>query len=91
MTHNKKPDESLLKFPCEFAIKVMGKSDSSIEKTVFAIIKEHCPTFSGPCNTRKSRNGNYIALTFMITAESKTQLDKIYLALNECKDVVMAL
>jgi len=31
---------------------------------------------------RPSRNGNYLGLTVTITAQSKTQLDNLYLALT---------
>lgn len=87
---NKSP-ETRLKFPCKFAIKVMGKAASNIENTAAAIVKEHCPDFSGKYDKRESRDGNYLALTFTIHAESKEQLDKIYIALSECQDVIMSL
>lgn len=84
-------EKSIMEFPCSFSIKVMGKSNTEIEETALAIIREHCSDFSEKYDKRKSRDGNYIALTFTITAESKAQLDNIYRALSECKEVIMTL
>jgi putative lipoic acid-binding regulatory protein len=46
---------------------------------------------SGQVSCKTSKGGKYLAITVTIHAESKAQLDAIYLDLTQCPDVVMAL
>ena len=41
--------------------------------------------------TRTSADGNFLALTYMVHATSREQLDAIYRELTACKSVLMAL
>ena len=41
--------------------------------------------------TRTSGDGNFLALTYMVRASSRKQLDDIYRELTACKSVLMAL
>ena len=40
---------------------------------------------------RTSGDGNFLALTYVVTAQSREQLDAIYRELTACKAVLMAL
>jgi putative lipoic acid-binding regulatory protein len=93
MTDNTQtPSESLLKFPCEFTIKVFGAPSTEFEPTILAIIKKHANTTINPIvKARPSENGKYVALSITITAESKEQMDHIYQDLTACPLVLMAL
>jgi hypothetical protein len=85
-------EESLLTFPCEFPIKVMGRSSETFETEVVGIVRKHAPDLSEDAVTsRASGKGNYIAVTVIVTATSKEQLDNIYLELNAHEDVMMTL
>lgn len=84
-------NDSILKFPCQFTLKVIGKTNSDFESEVIKILEDLCPDFDKNYQNRPSRDGNYLALTFCFEAQSKEQLDKVYLAITACKDVVMAL
>jgi putative lipoic acid-binding regulatory protein len=85
-------EESLLTFPCEFPIKVMGRSSETFETEVVGIVRKHTPDLSEDAVTsRASGKGNYIAVTVIVTATSKEQLDNIYLELNAHEDVMMTL
>jgi uncharacterized protein len=85
-------EESLLTFPCEFPIKVMGRSSETFETEVVGIVRKHAPDLSeGAVTRRGSGKGNYIAVTVIVTATSKEQLDNIYLELNAHEDVMMTL
>lgn len=85
-------EESLFEFPCEFPIKAMGKADCSLDMTVVEIVRRHAPDISeGKIHTRNSKQGNYIAVTVVVTATSREQLDAIYQDLVDCEDVIMAL
>jgi len=84
-------NEEVLKFPCDYPIKVMGKTDSDVEKNVLAIVKQHFPEFNSEIEKRLSRDDNYVALTITVHATSRQQLEEIYMALTQCKDVLMTL
>lgn len=76
-------DQSLLKFPCSFPIKVMGECADGFADSICEVVKSHAPDFDpAGIEMRPSRNGNYLGLTVTINAQSKTQLDNLYLALT---------
>ena len=85
-------EESLFEFPCEFPIKAMGKADCALDIIVVEIVRRHAPDISeGKIHTRDSKQGNYTAVTVIVTATSREQLDAIYQDLVDCEDVIMAL
>jgi uncharacterized protein len=82
----------LLEFPCEFPIKVMGREDSDIKALTRAIVEKHTgPLPDSSVRVRTSTDGNFLAVTFLITAASREQVDAIYRELTACKSVLMAL
>jgi putative lipoic acid-binding regulatory protein len=81
-----------LKFPTEFPIKVMGRHDSDLKALTREIVERHTgPLGDERVKTRTSGDGNFLALTYTITAQSRVQLDAIYRELTACKAVLMAL
>ena len=85
-------DESLLEFPCEFPIKIMGRAGADLDAIVFALIRPHVPDLSeGAIRSRLSSQGRYQSITVTITAQSRAQLDDIYRALTASEHVLMAL
>jgi putative lipoic acid-binding regulatory protein len=88
MSEHKTPDH----FPSEFPIKVMGRQNGDVRALSQAIIEKHAgPLSDAHIKTRTSADGNFLALTYIITAESREQLDDIYRELTACKSVLMAL
>lgn len=84
--------ESLLEFPCQFPIKVMGRNDEDFEFAVVQILRKHLPQLSeGAIRRRDSRQGNYASITIVIEANSREQLDAIYQDLTAAEQVLMAL
>jgi putative lipoic acid-binding regulatory protein len=85
-------DETLQEFPSDFPIKVMGRHDSNLRALTQAIIERHAgPVVDASVRTRTSADGNFLALTYMVRASSRKQLDDIYKELTACKSVLMAL
>ncbi|EXJ17230.1 YbeD family protein [Imhoffiella purpurea] len=85
-------EETLLEFPCRFPIKAMGKAESGLETAVIEIVSRHAPGFDdAQISTRPSRGGKWIAVTVVIEAHSKPQLDAIYQELTAHELVVWAL
>ena len=84
--------ETLQEFPSGFPIKVMGRHDSNLRALTQAIIERHAgPLADASVRTRTSADGNFLALTYMVRASSREQLDDIYRELTACKSVLMAL
>jgi uncharacterized protein len=84
--------ETLLEFPCEFAIKAMGRSNLEFDLLVIEIVRRHVPELHEQAvTTRPSKDANYLAVTVVIQATSKDQLDAIYQDLSDHPQVLMAL
>lgn len=85
-------NNELWQFPCDFPIKVMGKTTPEFEALVLSIIRKHAPDLTeGAIELRSSQNGNYLSITVTVRAQSKAQLDTIYQELTASKLVLMAL
>ncbi len=85
-------DTTLQVFPSEFPIKVMGRHDSDVRGLTQAIIERHAgPMPESSVRTRTSADGNFLAVTYIVNATSREQLDAIYRELTACKAVLMAL
>ena len=81
-----------LEFPTEFPIKVMGRRDSDLKALTREIIERHTgPRGEERVKVRTSGDGNFLALTYVVIAQSREQLDAIYRELTACKAVLMAL
>lgn len=84
--------DELFDFPCDFPIKIMGRCDCELEILVVEIVNKHVNTLSeNAVKTRPSGKGNFISVTVTIKAESREQLDNIYLELTARDEVLMAL
>ncbi len=83
---------TLLEFPCDFPIKIMGRSGEDFDTEVIALVRRHVPDLSeGAISLRASRGGNYLSVTVTVRATSQEQLDAIYRDITACDKVVMAL
>ncbi|HMD73944.1 MAG TPA: DUF493 domain-containing protein [Steroidobacteraceae bacterium] len=79
-------------FPTEFPIKVMGRRDSDLRTLTQTIVERHTgPLDESRVRTRTSTDGNFLAVTFLVLAQSQAQLDDIYRELTACAAVLMAL
>lgn len=84
--------QSLLEFPCEFPIKMMGRTQDGFANAMLEIILRHAPDFDASTMEMKpSRKGNYISLTCTVIATSQAQLDNIYQEISKHPMVLMAL
>ena len=67
-------------------------SDESFAQVVLAVVLKHAPDFDATTvEMRPSKNGNFISVTATINAQSKAQIDAIYLELTGNPLVLMAL
>lgn len=71
--------ETLLEFPCEFPLKIMGETKEGFAEAIVEIVQRHAPGFSAKdVEMRASSGGKYLSLTCTVTAFSKQQLDDLY-------------
>ena len=79
-------------FPCRFPIKAMGMADPGLDELVVQIVRHHAPHISeGAVTSRLSKGNKYLAVTVVIEASSRDQLDAIYRELTAHEKVIMAL
>ncbi len=84
--------ETLLEFPCEFPVKAMGPACDELEIAVIEIINRHVEDLAEDAlKLKPSKTGKYTAITITITANSKQQIDAIYIDLTACEYVSIAL
>ena len=77
------PEDSLIEYPSDFPIKVMGPTHIDFEVTIVDLVLEYDPTFHiGRLEVRPSAKGNYTGLTVTVRATSRPQLDDLYRALS---------
>jgi hypothetical protein len=73
------PEETLLEFPCDFPLKIMGATREGFAQAIVAVVLKHAPDFDAAgVEMRPSKAGNYLSLTCTIRATSKPQLDALY-------------
>ena len=83
---------SLLAFPCDFPIKIMGLTQAGFAQAVIAVVLRHAPDFDpATLEMRPSREGKYLSLTCVVNASSREQLDELYRELSGHPQVVMVL
>ena len=85
-------DESVMEFPCEFPIKMMGRDTPEFRQAMRAIVEQHVGDVADDrVQSTLSRNGSFVSVTITITAISQQQLDNIYREISARDDVLMAL
>jgi uncharacterized protein len=83
---------SLIEYPSDFPVKVMGKTQAGFAQAVLEIVQSHAPDFdAATVQMKSSKGGKYLSVTFVIRATSREQLDDLYRALCDHPMVVMAL
>jgi putative lipoic acid-binding regulatory protein len=77
------PEQSLIEYPSQFPIKVMGAHVEGFVEAIAHVARQFDPAFdASTIEQRPSKGGNYLGLTITITATSREQLDEIYRTLT---------
>jgi len=86
------PDQSLIEYPCDFPLKILGNTQPGFAQAILGVVKQHAPDFDDASLTMKtSKKGKYLSVTCVIRATSREQLDALYQALCDHPMVVMVL
>ena len=76
--------ESLIEYPSQFPIKVMGEKVDGMVAAITAIAHQFDPKFdASTIELRESKGGKYLGVTVTITATSREQLDELYRTLGK--------
>lgn len=77
------PTESLIEYPSDFPIKIMGAHHDLFVPTVVELVLQFDPGFDAAnLELRPSAQGTYLAITATVRATSREQLDGLYRALS---------
>lgn len=85
-------EDTLMTFPHDFPLKVMGRNTDEFRSVVLGIVQKHMgPVDASRIEERPSRDGTYLGLTYIVVADSKAQLDALYMELTACERVLVSL
>ncbi len=75
--------ESLIEYPCDFPIKVMGERVDGFVHAITHIAKQFDPGYdASTAELRESSSGKYLGVTITVRATSREQLDELYRTLT---------
>ena len=83
MNDNPPATESLIDYPSDFPIKVMGLNVQGYTAAMSYVVRQFDPDWTEDrLETRESAGGKYLSLTFTVRATSREQLDELYRTLS---------
>ena len=86
------PEQSLIEYPSQFPIKVMGLNVDGFVHAVTLIAEKFDPAFDATTvELRPSKRDKYLGVTVTVTATSREQLDELYRTLSTHPMVKMVL
>jgi putative lipoic acid-binding regulatory protein len=89
---SEKKEESLIDFPCDFVIKVIGNSHENFIKNVIEIIQIKDSSFTDTkIGINYSKDDKYTSLTCTVYVTNKEDLDHIYSSLSSHPDTKFVL
>lgn len=84
--------ESLLKFPTDYPIKVVGRPSPEFRAHIHAIVLKHAPDVDPDrISERLSGNGNFLSISYVIVAESREQVVALAKDLSAAEGVLMVI
>jgi uncharacterized protein len=85
-------EESPLKFPTDYPIKVLGRPSPEFRARVHAIVLKHVPdTSSDRVSERLSENGNFLSISYNLHMSSREQVVALATELAALDGVMMVL
>ena len=84
--------ESLLKFPTDYPIKVVGRPSPEFRAHIHAVVLKHAPDVEPDrISERLSENGNFLSISYMIRAESREQVTALATDLAAADGVLLVI
>ncbi len=86
------PEPPKIEFPCDYPIKVLGRSSDAFESLILEVFSQHAPGFDRTLiSVRASSKGTFTAMTVIITATGPDQLEALHKDLMSTGHVQMVL
>lgn len=83
---------SLIEFPCDFTLKIIGTNTGEFISQVTMVILKHYPdTVPSNITCKESQQNNYTAVTAIVHAQDKPSLDALYNELTKLHGIKMVL
>ncbi len=84
--------KSLLEFPCDFPMKIIGKKTADFFEEINAIVNKHFPDITEErIVIQESQQGNYLSITVTIYVHNQESLDALYQEVTKHPDIKMVL
>lgn len=85
-------EQTLMTFPCEFQIKIIGNNSTLFAVDIINITRKHFPeTKDQSIEKKPSQQGNYLAISITLYVEDQPQLDALYMELTQHPEIKMVL
>ena len=85
-------EASLLEFPCDLPVKVLGRNEEHFRVAADTIVRTHYRDLEEQQIAEQlSRSGSFLSLTFTVRAESRDQVDALYRELTASDDILLVL
>lgn len=82
----------VLQFPTDYPLKVVGRAGQGFRARVHAVVLRHAPQVgAGRVRERLSANGNFLSISYLLPAASRSQVEAPVADLRACDGVVMLL
>ena len=89
MAENK---ETLMTFPCDMTIKIMGNNGAEFEVAILTIVRKHYPNIKENAITTKLSSGDkYLSLSIKLHVTSKAEIDALYTEISACEHALFVL
>lgn len=84
--------ESLMVFPCDFEIKIIGKNTDSFLSDITMIVRKYFPKLKGKAiRSHPSKQNNYLSISITLPVKDQITLDKLYCELTKHPAIKMVL
>jgi uncharacterized protein len=81
---------SLLEFPTDYPIKIVGRPSDEFRARIHAVMLRHAPDLDPDrVSERLSENGNFLSISYTIVAESREQIVALANDLKAVEGVLM--
>ena len=85
-------EDSLLTFPCDLPVKVLGRTATEFRNVAGEIVRTHYVDLEQECVAEQiSKNGTFLSITFPVRAQKRHQVDALYRDLTASDDILMVL
>ncbi len=84
--------KTLMEFPCDFKIKIIGNNSALFVTEISTIARKHFPDLKDEAIcSQPSKQGNFLAFTITVYALDQATLDALYRELSKHPETKMVL